>query len=69
MNDILLIATLPIAIIVLAVVYYIADYWWMNRSDCSHTWSRWSDPQKSEAHPYQTRSCNRCNLYEHRLIK
>jgi hypothetical protein len=69
MNEVLLFAAVPIAIVVLAVVYYIADYYWMNRSTCRHSWSRWSDPRTDGGHPYQLHICARCNLYEHRLIK
>ena len=69
MNEVLLFAAVPIAIVVLATIYYIADYYWMNRSICRHSWSRWSDPKTDAGHPYQLHICSRCNLYEHRLIK
>lgn len=69
MTDVLLFAVIPITVVVLAVVYHVVDYYWMNRSDCDHKWSRWSDPKTDGGHPYQLHICSRCNLYEHRLIK
>jgi cell division protein FtsW (lipid II flippase) len=69
MNDLLLIAAIPVTIVVLAFVYQALDYYWMNRSTCRHKWTRWSDPQTDAGHPYQLHICSRCNLYEHRLIK
>ena len=69
MNDILLVAVVPVTIVLVAVVYHIADHWWMNRSDCNHSWNRWSDPQKDTGHPYQTRYCSKCNQYQQRIIQ
>ena len=69
MNDLYLAATVPIVIVLLGAIYSVWDAWLKSKSDCDHTWSRWSDPQKDTGHPYQTRSCNRCNLHESRLIQ
>ena len=68
MNDLLLIAAVPVTIVLVATIYYIADYWWMHRSDCYHSWTRWSDPRTDAGHPYQTRYCTRCNEHKTRLV-
>jgi hypothetical protein len=69
MNDMLLAVTVPITIVLLGAIYLILNTYLETRDDCSHTWSRWSDPQKGDAHPYQTRSCNKCNMHQSRLVQ
>ena len=69
MNDLLLIAVVPISIVTISIIYAFAQIFLQTRDDCSHTWSRWSDPQKGDAHPYQTRSCNKCNMHQSRLVQ
>jgi hypothetical protein len=69
MNDFFLVAALPLLAVVLVAVYKITDIWLENRDSCAHTWSRWTDPQKGEGHPYQTRSCNKCNLHQSRIVQ
>jgi hypothetical protein len=68
-NDMLLVVTLPITIVLLGAIYAIGKAFLQTRDDCSHAWSRWTDPQKSEAHPYQTRSCSKCNMHQQRIIQ
>jgi hypothetical protein len=67
--DALWVFGLPVTIMLLAAVYQVIDRWFEARGQCDHVWSRWSDPQKSEGHPYQTRSCNKCNMHEQRLVQ
>lgn len=69
LNEMLLVVTIPVVIVLLAAVYTIIKTALELRDDCSHTWSRWSDPQKGDAHPYQTRSCNKCNMHQSRLVQ
>jgi len=69
LNEMLLVVTIPVVIVVLAAVYSIGRAVLETRDDCSHTWSRWSDPQKGDAHPHQTRSCNKCNMHQSRLVQ
>ena len=69
MNDVFLALAAPIVIVLLTAIYKILDTVWLDRSDCAHTFSRWSDPLKGEGHPYQIRNCNKCNLHESRLIQ
>jgi hypothetical protein len=69
MSDMLLAVTVPITIVLLGAIYLMLNTYLETRDDCSHTWSRWSDPQKSDAHPYQTRNCNRCNMHQQRIIQ
>ena len=69
MTDLLLVGAIPVTIMLLAVAYQVVDYWFQKRDKCQHTWTRWSDLQKDGTHPYQTRSCSKCNLHEQTLIK
>jgi hypothetical protein len=69
MNDIFLILVVPLTIIILATIYKMFDIWLEYKDTCQHTWSRWSDPQKGDAHPYQTRNCNKCNMHQQRLVQ
>jgi choline-glycine betaine transporter len=69
LNEMLLVVTIPVTIVLIVAIYAIAKAFLETRDDCSHTWSRWSDPQKGDAHPYQTRSCNRCNMHQSRLVQ
>jgi hypothetical protein len=69
MNDLLLIAVIPIALVAISIVYVLVQIFIETRDTCQHTWTRWSDLQKDGTIPHQTRSCSKCNLYEHRLIK
>ncbi len=69
LNEMLLVVTIPVVIVLLAAVYSIGRAVLETRDDCAHAWSRWSDPQKGDAHPYQTRSCNKCNMHQSRLVQ
>ena len=69
MNDLLLIAVIPIALVAISIVYALAQIFIETRDTCNHSWTRWSDPKTSDAHPYQLRTCSKCNQYEQRLIK
>jgi choline-glycine betaine transporter len=68
-NDMLLVVTIPVTIVLLGAIYGLFKAFLETRDDCSHTWSRWTDPQKTEGHPYQTRSCNKCNMHQQRLVQ
>lgn len=68
-NEMLLVVTIPVTIVLLGAIYAIGKAFLETRDDCAHTWSRWSDPQKGDAHPYQTRSCNKCNMHQSRLVQ
>lgn len=68
-NEMLLVVTIPVTIVLLGAIYAIGLAYLETRDDCSHTWSRWSDPQKGDGHPYQTRSCNKCNMHQSRLVQ
>lgn len=69
MSDMLLVVTLPISIVLLGAIYAMITTYLETKDDCSHTWSRWTDPQKGDAHPYQTRSCNKCNMHQSRIVQ
>jgi choline-glycine betaine transporter len=68
-NEMLLVVTIPITIVLLGAIYGLFKAFLETRDDCNHTWSRWSDPQKGDAHPYQTRSCNKCNMHQSRIVQ
>lgn len=69
LNEMLLVVTVPVTIVLLGAIYAIGRAYLETRDDCAHTWSRWSDPQKTEGHPHQTRSCNKCNMHQSRLVQ
>ena len=69
MNDLFLAATVPILIVLLGAIYSVWDAWLKQKSDCDHNWSRWSDIKHGDGHPYQLRSCNKCNLHEQRIVQ
>jgi hypothetical protein len=68
-NEMLLVVTIPVTIVLFGAIYGLFRAFLETRDDCSHTWSRWSDIRKDDGHPYQLRSCHKCNLHEQRLIK
>ena len=69
LNEMLLVVTIPVTIVLLGAIYGLFRAFLETRDDCSHTWSRWTDPKTDVCHPYQTRSCNKCNMHEHRLVQ
>jgi hypothetical protein len=69
LNDMFLVVTLPITIVLLGAIYMMLTTYLETRDECKHTWSRWSDPKTSEGHPYQTRNCNKCNMHQSRLVQ
>jgi choline-glycine betaine transporter len=69
LNEMLLVVTIPVTIVLLGAIYGLFRAFLETRDDCQHAWSRWSDPQKTEGHPHQTRSCNKCNMHQSRLVQ
>ena len=69
LNDMLLVVTVPIIIVLLGAIYMILTTYLETRDDCAHTWSRWSDVKQGDGHPYQFRSCNKCNMHQQRLVQ
>lgn len=69
MNDLFLVAFLPILVVVLATIYSVFTTWLEYRDHCSHKFTRWTDPIKEGTHPHQLRHCTECNLYQQRLVQ
>ena len=65
MNDLFYFIFPLLTIIAIAALAYLKA----RLTECPHEWSKWSDPIKDVGHPYQLRSCSKCNAYQSRLIK
>jgi hypothetical protein len=69
MIDMLLLVAIPISVITIAAIYKAVDIYLDTKDQCNHTWSRWSDPRKGAWTTDQTRSCNKCNMHQQRIVQ